>query len=161
MMVTGVLFSALALPLLVDGFPIIASVVLFLMMLSGSATLLWRIVSLLVVRTVVYYAMFLTLSGVLFVALVNLVSVGIDPSAAIVFPVIGAYVLAWLAGLVTPGAPAGIGVREMVLLILLNGLVSQAELLLAVLLGRLVTVGGDMVFLGIALAMDSENQPVV
>ena len=31
----------------------------------------------------------------------------------------GAYVIAWLAGLVTPGAPAGVGVRELVMYALL------------------------------------------
>ena len=71
---------------------------------------------------------------------------------------IGAYVLAWLAGLVTPGAPAGVGVRELVLLALLKGSVGQTELLLAVLLGRLVTVGGDVAFLGMALMMNVKNE---
>jgi hypothetical protein len=60
--------------------------------------------------------------------------------------VIGAYVVAWLAGLVTPGAPAGVGVREMLLLLFLKGLVSEIDLLLVVLLGRLVSVVGDLLF---------------
>ncbi|MDZ7598490.1 MAG: hypothetical protein U5J82_09410 [Desulfobacterales bacterium] len=33
------------------------------------------------------------------------------------FALCGAYVIAWLAGLVTPGAPAGVGVRELVLVV--------------------------------------------
>jgi hypothetical protein len=61
-------------------------------------------------------------------------------------PVCGAYVLAWLSGLVTPGAPAGIGVRELTLLFLLKGLVSEADLTLTVLLARIVTVVGDLFF---------------
>lgn len=158
---TGALFGGLALPLLVAGFPIAMGLTLFLMALGGTATLLWHIAGPPVTRALGWYTVFLAISGILFVVLINLVDSSANQLRAILLPVVGTYVLAWLAGLVTPGAPAGIGVREMVLLILLNGLVSQAELLLAVLLGRLVTVGGDMVFLGIALAMHSENQPVV
>jgi len=48
-----------------------------------------------------------------------------------------------------PGAPAGVGVRELVLLFLLKNVVAEAELLLAVVLGRLVTVMGDLLFLGV------------
>lgn len=58
----------------------------------------------------------------------------------------GAFIVAWLVGLVTPGAPAGIGVRELVLLGLLKGFASESDLLLAILLSRLITVGGDVLF---------------
>jgi uncharacterized membrane protein YbhN (UPF0104 family) len=57
-----------------------------------------------------------------------------------------AYVVAWLIGLVTPGAPAGVGVRELILVFLLQGLVGESELLLTVVLGRVVTVTGDFLF---------------
>jgi uncharacterized membrane protein YbhN (UPF0104 family) len=46
-------------------------------------------------------------------------------------------VIAWLAGLVITGAPAGVGVRELVPLYLLEGYVMETNLLLAVVLGRL------------------------
>jgi uncharacterized membrane protein YbhN (UPF0104 family) len=58
----------------------------------------------------------------------------------------GSYVIAWLAGLITPGAPAGVGVRELVLLFLLGEQIPAADLLLAVVLGRIVTVVGDLLF---------------
>jgi hypothetical protein len=44
---------------------------------------------------------------------------GVVDNWATGFIVMGSYVIAWLAGFVTPGAPAGIGVREAVLVILL------------------------------------------
>jgi hypothetical protein len=48
-----------------------------------------------------------------------------------------------------------------VLLVLLNGAVGEAELLLAILLGRLVTVGGDLGFFGMSLIINAKNeQPV-
>jgi len=71
----------------------------------------------------------------------------------------GAYVLAWLAGFVTPGAPAGLGIRELVLLFLLQGLVGGPDLLLVILLGRVITVSGDLVFFILASLMKGGKLP--
>jgi uncharacterized membrane protein YbhN (UPF0104 family) len=88
---------------------------------------------------------FLIVSGGVFVACLALVS----PSALSVSSlsvICAAYVLAWFAGFVTPGAPAGVGVREVALMYLLNGQIESGNLLLAVVLGRMVTVAGDALF---------------
>jgi glycosyltransferase 2 family protein len=47
-------------------------------------------------------------------------------------------------------------VRELVLLFLLKGLVSEADLLLAVMLGRVVTVAGDLAFFGVARMLNAK-----
>lgn len=60
--------------------------------------------------------------------------------------VVGAYVVSWLAGLLTPGAPAGIGVRELVLYTLLAHSADPSIIALAVLLGRVASVLGDTLF---------------
>lgn len=58
-----------------------------------------------------------------------------------------AYVAAWFVGLVTPGAPAGLGVREAAILLLTQDIpIPEADLLLAVLLGRILTILGDFLF---------------
>lgn len=58
-----------------------------------------------------------------------------------------AYVAAWFIGLVTPGAPAGLGIREGAMLFLMKDMpMSEADLLLAVLLGRIITIFGDFLF---------------
>jgi hypothetical protein len=61
--------------------------------------------------------------------------------------------LAWLAGFATPGSSAGIGVREAVLIAALEGTLGAPASALIALALRLVTVGGDVVFfvLGVAL----------
>jgi uncharacterized membrane protein YbhN (UPF0104 family) len=71
--------------------------------------------------------------------------------------VCGAYVVAWLIGLITPGAPAGVGVRELVLLFLLKDTITEAELVLVVLLGRTVTVTGDLLAFVFATLMSSDS----
>ena len=91
-----------------------------------------------------FYLTFLALSGVVFVGCFAVA--GGEAATAHLLAVIGAYVIAWLAGLVTPGAPAGIGVREAVLLVLLGNLAAPPVILLAVVIGRAVTVVGDMGF---------------
>lgn len=62
----------------------------------------------------------------------------------------GAYTAAWLAGFVTPGAPAGLGVRELVLVFLLDGRAAEQDLLTAVVLSRAVTLLGDTLFFAVA-----------
>lgn len=58
-----------------------------------------------------------------------------------------AYVAAWFLGLVTPGAPAGLGIREGAMLFLLKDMpIPEADLLLAVLLGRIISIFGDFLF---------------
>lgn len=59
-----------------------------------------------------------------------------------------AYLLAWLAGVVVPGAPGGIGIREAVLVLLLSPTDGQAVTLQLALMLRLVTTFGDVVLFG-------------
>jgi len=66
--------------------------------------------------------------------------------AALDLPLItGAFALSWLLGFLAPGVPAGLGVREGILVILLSGAASDSQLLAFVLLTRLVTLLGDAI----------------
>lgn len=66
-------------------------------------------------------------------------------SFAVYIQLISTFAIAWLAGFITPGAPAGLGVREAVLVILLTVTFSESDTILLVLLFRLATVLGDMI----------------
>jgi uncharacterized membrane protein YbhN (UPF0104 family) len=59
-------------------------------------------------------------------------------------PLAGATILAWLIGFLTPGAPGGVGVREAVLIALLDNFGQEDTVLLAAALFRLVTTLGDI-----------------
>lgn len=89
----------------------------------------------------VCFVAFLAVAGVVFALLIALLGPGNGWIA-----IGGAYVLAWLAGLVVPGAPAGIGVREAALMVLLAGRAEPAQIAEAAVLGRMVTLGGDFAF---------------
>ncbi|WP_368562564.1 lysylphosphatidylglycerol synthase domain-containing protein [Pseudoxanthomonas sp. UTMC 1351] len=69
------------------------------------------------------------------------------------FQIVSIYSAAWLLGFLLPGAPAGLGVRELCLLLGLSPLIGEQNALLAAAILRLVTTLSDgLVFLiGIAL----------
>lgn len=69
-----------------------------------------------------------------------------------------AYATSWLAGKMTPGAPGGIGVREAALVILLGGVVGEAEALMLGVALRIVTTLGDFFLLGTALLFKPKEE---
>jgi len=147
LVLAGIAYSGLASPL-AFAWPIAAGLGIFIATVALMAWVLGRGFGRLCVRAWVCHLVFLGISGSLFIWLLMAIAPAADgrlwPSLC------AAYVLAWLAGLVTPGAPAGVGVRELILLFLMHGLFSQADLLLAVVVGRVVTVAGDAIFFLVA-----------
>lgn len=74
--------------------------------------------------------------------------------------VTAAFALSWLIGFLAPGAPAGLGVREGIMVVLLSGSAGNEYLLVFVLLARLVTMLGDAInfLLGTAwFALDAKR----
>lgn len=92
------------------------------------------------------YVTYLFLSGLLFLGLLYIVVNELNFDISTLIIVIAAYVFAWLIGLITPGAPAGVGIRETILIVMLDGYLMDVDILVAVLLGRAITVLGDFIF---------------
>jgi glycosyltransferase 2 family protein len=67
-----------------------------------------------------------------------------SPGPAQLLPSVSGYALAWLAGFVAVIAPAGAGVRELVLALALGPVVQQADLLGVVLVSRMLLVAVDI-----------------
>lgn len=63
----------------------------------------------------------------------------------------GAFAAAWVIGTLVPGAPAGLGVREGVLLALLAGVTTSAAAVAAIALLRIVTTLGDAIHFAVGL----------
>lgn len=59
--------------------------------------------------------------------------------------VIGLFVLSWVVGFLTPGAPGGIGIREFFMTVFLGGLFVEETLLLVLVVYRAVCILGDMI----------------
>lgn len=113
--------------------------------------------------TVLLHALFLLGTGGI---LLGLLRAGwdhagsLDPRA-----VMTAYAAAWLAGTLMPGAPAGIGVREMVLTLELEPALGSTEAAALALALRLVTTVGDLItaLLGHSLPLpeDPDSPPTL
>ncbi|MCY4507405.1 MAG: hypothetical protein OXG35_10670 [Acidobacteria bacterium] len=148
----GLLLSLLALPLIdgsrfrwvtpAAGATIVLLALALVRMASGPLT----------ARVLGYHLLFLLTASLTFATPLALLS----PDAARTLPwaaACGAYAAAWLAGFLPPGAPAGLGVREAVLVLLLGGHAAEQDLLPAVVLSRVVTALGDTLFFGAAVWM--------
>lgn len=154
LVIAGCMFLTLVMPYLHAGFPVIFTVVLFAVVVLTITWVSKRWYSHWVARALGWHVAFLVLTGIVFITLLSLIVPEEGISGSILVFACGSYVVAWLAGLVTPGAPAGVGIREIVLFTLLKPIVSEADLLTAIILGRIVTVGGDILFYLSALILN-------
>jgi len=92
------------------------------------------------------YSLFHLCAGLIFFLLViSFAEPGPTP-----FYLPAAYIVAWLIGLITPGAPAGLGVRELVLILLLKGHMTENDIIILTTLSRVVTGVGDLIYFGLS-----------
>lgn len=71
----------------------------------------------------------------------NILGVTMDAGKFMYF--INCYVLAWMVGYCTPGAPGGIGIRELIIILLVRNVANSDMVVLSALIHRIVTVLGD------------------
>lgn len=84
------------------------------------------------------------------------IQLGLTPSFESLLLVVGGYSLSWAVGFVIFFMPAGIGVREVVLAAMLQGVLGTGELVLIVLLARVISTLAD-VALGVAALIASRR----
>lgn len=142
----GTIFSIFGLPLIPLNLTPFGSVALFLVIAGISVFQFVQRSAWLVLSALICQTIYLILSGLVFVGTLSLVAPGLSFTPSFIVGCCGAFVCAWLSGLVTPGAPAGAGVREMVLWFFLSSAANHHDILLAVVFSRMVTVAGDLLF---------------
>jgi len=99
-------------------------------------------VSFIVAKRVCFALFLMFMWGASFVATLTLL--GQPMTVELAIPILGIYLLAWLAGFITPGAPSGFGVREAVMLFAFEAIVYANILLAAMVVHRVLTVLGDV-----------------
>mgnify|MGYP003625101018 CR=1 FL=1 len=109
-------------------------------------------------RAFLMYLVFLTLSGIVFSSIFYVIDESIMQSFNMWLIFTTTFITAWLIGIVTPGAPGGIGIREAFLITLLGLLTPESELVFAVILSRGVTVCGDFLFFIIAWLSNNKRK---
>jgi hypothetical protein len=150
--VCGATFAILVLPL--SKFPVATSISVLvfsaaIIVLIVLARMFWNTY---IAIAVLCYLVFLAVSGLIFSGALAIVHGGVN---AWLPTIVGSYVVAWLAGFLTPGAPAGIGVREAVLLFLFEQTADGPAILLAIIIARMITMAGDFLNFGCCYAYGS------
>jgi hypothetical protein len=108
-----------------------------------------------VAATVLYLPVWLLLGGSFWLCARGLLAVpGRDLALYI-----GAFAVAWLAGLVAVYAPGGIGVREAVLVALLSSRIGAADALVVAAVSRLILILVDVLLAGAATATLRRGRP--
>lgn len=93
----------------------------------------------------------LSVNAVAFILL--MMAFGLVPdSAELLVLVFGFFIMSWLIGYVTPGAPGGIGVREFIMTVFLGAYFPESTLLTVVILYRVLCICTDIVSYLISLA---------
>jgi hypothetical protein len=142
---TGALFIFLVLPYISSGMNNSQAVCLFLSSIAFVYLLLRKFRGTQISLAFLLQGGFLFISGMLFAVILNLIS-SKGLTTYQITPIIGSYVIAWLVGLITPGAPAGVGVREIVLSLILKDTIIEEDLYYAIFLGRVISVLADTLF---------------
>ena len=103
------------------------------------------------------YLLFYLAAGGLLLAVVYGVARVPDPGTGGV--IITAFSLSWILGFLTPGSPAGLGVREAALVAVLSHFIGEANSLFAALIFRAITSGGDLFLFLISFLLGGSLRP--
>lgn len=144
LVVTGTLFSLWYLPYIFTEVSIKDVIGLFAIILSVAAYFFIKFSYQKWFLIIAQQSLFLIFSGLIFyIMIIRIDSHQFELGGMVV--VVSSYIVAWLIGMITPGAPAGVGVREAILLFLLH-MFSPANVLIAIVYSRIITVLGDFIF---------------
>jgi len=96
-------------------------------------------------QALVYYVIFFIAAGFVllgivlgFVGSISLPSIGL---------VLIAFSVSWIVGFITPGAPSGVGIREAIIVFMLQAPLTPAVAIVVAVVFRITTVLGDVLFL--------------
>lgn len=154
----GALLGLYAVPLLLPALGVPAWLLAVSCIVLLAPWLVRRVAGAAYARATALYLIYLVASAGTFITVVW-VRGAIMPAGAVGFAAVaGAYVAAWLIGMVTPGAPAGLGVREAVVLYFLRTSMDASTLLFAVLATRIIAVCADALACLVGLALRGRQQ---
>jgi glycosyltransferase 2 family protein len=144
---TGVTFFFLSLPLITNQVSFTQSLVFFILAIFTLVVMAKVLFGNPISQAIIYYILFLSFTGIVFVVIIT--NTTVLPGAnttKILINMCGAFVVAWLIGFITPGAPGGLGVREMVLYFFLNTYIRQSDLMMIIVISRMISIVGDSLF---------------
>lgn len=104
----------------------------------------YRNIGLCIKKVAIYYMTGLILMGLSFVIVLYTFHSG-EIKLSNIFIFVGAFIVAWFIGFITPGVPGGIGVREAILMIYLGSLFTSIYIMEIVAIHRAITIFSDII----------------
>ena len=149
----GTIISALALPAVIGlELTFITNIVGFSVFFVFVAFVTQRYLSKEVLLAALLYGAFLIVSGAFFCLIYQTLNNESLPLNMKII-VMASFTLSWLGGFLTPGAPAGLGVRELILIALLGAWMNEAQLIFSIVISRTVSAAGDLLSFLVGLAL--------
>jgi uncharacterized membrane protein YbhN (UPF0104 family) len=90
------------------------------------------------------YLLFYLVDGSIFWILIG-TSTGMWFNIPVLY-IFSTFAISWVVGFITPGAPAGLGVRETIMILILTSFIGEPSAACVALISRLVVTLGDLVF---------------
>jgi len=153
--IVGAIISSIALPYIAGlKLTYISSIFGFTVLFVFITFVTQRYLSKDILFAALLYGAFLLVSGIFFsIIYQSLNNESLPLNIKIV--VIASFTLSWLGGFLTPGSPAGLGVRELILISLLGPWMNEAQLIFSVVISRIIGAGGDLIslFVGFGLSL--------
>lgn len=94
----------------------------------------------------ILYFLYLFSTSLIFVYIYKMINYNFDLSPKDYLNKSFAYIIAWFLGFITPGSPAGLGIREMTLAKSLEASISSMTLAAVIILSRFISVASDINF---------------
>ncbi|MFD2729129.1 hypothetical protein [Enterococcus camelliae] len=107
-----------------------------------------------------FYYVFVMLISSLMYMLVFTFILDQHVTTTLFFKLFSAYTLSWLVGFITPGAPAGIGIKEAVMVGVTGGLVNQSTIALSMIVLRVLATFSDVLAFLIVILLSSKKKQV-
>lgn len=96
-----------------------------------------------IAHALVLYSVFFGATGIIFASIFWKINADLLFFSPEFFLLVIIFIVGWFLGFVTPGAPAGLGVREVAVIFLAQGRYPENDLVLAVAVSRLASTIGD------------------
>lgn len=105
------------------------------------------------IRSLFFYSTYLLMSSLIYISTFKLVIQNANFSISDYLTESVSFILSWFIGFITPGSPAGLGIRELMLAKTIGRSISASELASIVFLSRVTSVIADINYFLISLAM--------
>ena len=144
--ITGSLFGIILLPYYSKNITSFSSLFLYFFIIGLLLYLSKKIFNSHISQAIILQTIYQIIVGIIFVIIIYSLNPYYQVAIYNVIILISIYVVSWLVGFMTPGSPAGLGVRELCLLTLGQNIMPEINFGIAILVSRSITICGDLLF---------------